>query len=96
MSLYKCDFGKGIKCQMQVPEKYPEDGDSFEVEWEGTPTDKIFPKYKQWIHSVYTDLVNKWDRSLLYGFKTGGSIEFWSYAPGERPLFLGKDFFGKE
>lgn len=91
MKTFKCAFGPGITCKIQVTDTAPPKGESHIrlVEWTGTPSMLVLRPYVNWMHSVNQQLANEWGIKLMHIFlvsRTG--IEVWGYEPGKEPKLL--------
>ena len=92
MRTFKCNFGSGIICTIQVSATQPAQGQAhiLGVEWSGTPpTKKVFRPYVAWINSVNQQLAGEWDTSIMHVFLLpDGKHEAWVYAPGKQPELI--------
>jgi hypothetical protein len=95
MKTFKCSFGKGITCEVQITDTQPEKGKShiLKIEWTGNPSRKTLRKveraYIGWMNSVNKQLADEWKISMMYVFQTfAGPIEIWGYSPGEPPKLV--------
>ena len=97
MKTFKCNFGKGIACEVQITDTVPEKEKShiLKMEWTGSPSRKRLRKieraYIDWMNSVNQQLADEWKISMMYVFHTfAGPVEMWGYSPGNPPRLLGK------
>lgn len=87
---FKCDFGNGITCEMQVAAALPEKGKHHiqKLKWTGQPTRSVIRPYIAWVNSVNQQLANEWGVSLMHIFQTSPrwqEWETWGYAPNSEP-----------
>ena len=85
---FKCDFGKGVTCEMVVADEPPAKGTSHvqRIEWAGVPTRKTLRHYVPWMNSVNKMLADKWRLRLMHVYELPkGRYEIWAYKPGARP-----------
>ena len=90
MRTFKCDFGNGVSCQIEVPDVAPQKGTSHieKVEWIGKVTPSVVRPYIRWMNSVNKLLCDEWGLSLMHIFQTSPrwtEWETWVYAPGKAP-----------
>ena len=85
---FKCNFGGGVAATIRVCKEPPAKGIShvLGVEWNGRPKEKHLRKYIAWMNSVNQQLTDEWGIKMMHVFQTTPrDVEFWTYAPGEKP-----------
>lgn len=95
--MFRCDFGKGVTCEMEIGDEPPTKGTShiLEIQWTGKPTIKTLRLYKAWMNSVNEMLADKWGFKFMHVFMLQkGRNECWVYEPGQRPR-CSKIFYGQ-
>lgn len=89
MRLFKCDFGGGVTCEVQIHDKF-EDAVNSHIQghaWEGNPTKKHIRPYVAWMNSVNQQLADEWGKTLCHTYQVEkGLWEMWVFKPGSRPL----------
>jgi hypothetical protein len=88
MRTFKCDFGKGTSCRIEVTDTPPANGLSHvrTAAWTGRLTPEIAPQYLAWMHSVNKTLADEWNLGLIHVFRTAAHrAEIWLYKPGKAP-----------
>jgi hypothetical protein len=81
---FKCDFGKGVSCEVKVPD-LPERG-TREVVWTGKPTEEMYAQYFAWLHSVNQQLADERGvRFTSFSMLAPGICEIWAYERGKAP-----------
>ena len=88
MKTFKCNFGKGVGCEIQVTDDAPAKGQKhiLKVEWTGERTPRLLRPYIAWINSVNQTLANDWQRKIMQVFQVSDTrIEKWIYEPGKKP-----------
>ena len=91
MKTFKCNFGKGVSCELQVTDAPPEKGSShiLACEWSGERTLKHLRPYVAWMNTVNKTLADEWGVKLLHVFQTSSTqVEMWSYEPGKAPKLI--------
>ena len=68
--MFRCDFGKGVTCEMEIGDEPPTKGTShvLEIQWTYTPTIKTLRLYKAWMNSVNKMLADKWGFTFMHVF----------------------------
>ena len=90
MKTFKCDFGSGVTCQIEVSDVPPaaKEAHILKAEWTGKPTKAHLRPYIAWINSVNTQLAKEWNISFMHVFQLGrfwSKAEAWYYAPNKPP-----------
>ena len=88
MKLFKCQFGKGVACEMQVADTPPPAGTShiLEAKWTGQPSPRVIRPYIAWVNSVNKLLADEWRISIMHVFLTAPGVqEMWVYQPDKPP-----------
>lgn len=92
MKTFKCNFGKGLNCTIQVSDSPPDKGSAHiqKIEWDGKPTKKVIRPYVAWINSVNQQLADEWGVKIMHVFQvkpgwTPESLETWVYEPDGAP-----------
>ena len=90
MRTFKCDFGDGVTCKVQVADVLPEKGKAHiqKFEWTGKPSRQVIQPYIAWINSVNQLLADEWGVVLMHIFQTSPKWqewEMWTYAPNKQP-----------
>jgi hypothetical protein len=87
---FKCDFGNGVACEVQVADALPEKGKHHiqKFVWSGKPTREVIQPYIAWMNSVNQLLADEWGVVLMHVFQTSPKWqewETWTYAPNKQP-----------
>ena len=93
MKTFRCDFGNGVTCEVQVSDEPPAKGEAHVrgVEWTGNATRKHFRPYVAWMNTVNVTLAKEWGMALMHCFQTStNEAETWMYVPGKPARFIGK------
>ena len=88
MKTFKCNFGKGVACEIHVTDAAPAKGERhiLKVEWTGEPGPRVLRPYIAWINSVNQTLADEWNRKIGQVFQVSDTkIEKWIYEPGKQP-----------
>lgn len=88
MKTFKCNFGKGITCEMHTTDTPPEKGTKhiLGMEWEGKPKKRHMRQYIAWVNTVNKTLTDEWGIKIMHVFQTApNSIEAWQYEPNKAP-----------
>lgn len=88
MKTFKCQFGQGVACEMQVTDAPPAPGSNhmLKVEWEGRPSRRVLRPYVAWVNSVNKTLADEWGIKMMHVFQIApGTLESWVYEPGRPP-----------
>lgn len=90
MKTFKCNFGKGVTCQVQVTDTAPPKGTAHiqKFEWSGKPSLRVIRPYVAWMNSVNKMLADEWGVKLMHVFQTKPRWEdgeVWVYEPGKQP-----------
>ena len=88
MKNFKCNFGKGVTCEIRVSDTPPANGGGHiqQCIWSGQPTKKTMRPYIDWINSVNKQLSDEWGIKILHVFQLSPrKSEAWRYEPGAQP-----------
>ena len=90
MKTFKCNFGKGVTCEVQVTDSAPPKGSQhiLKTEWTGKPSQRVIRPYVAWMNSVNKLLADEWGLKLMHVFQTKPSwtdAEIWVYEPNKPP-----------
>ena len=88
MKTFKCKFGKGIKCEIQVSDTAPPSGSHhiLKIKWTGKPSPRVLRPYIAWVNSVNKTLADEWGIKIMHVFQTTPTCcEAWTYEPGKQP-----------
>ena len=87
MKTFKCNFGRGLSCEVQVTDEPPAKGAHvLKVEWSGERSARVIRPYIAWMNTVNTTLANEWGIKLMHVFQTAPTrAEVWVYEPGKPP-----------
>lgn len=85
MLTFRCDFGRGISCEVHIADEPPTQGSHLRrITWHGRPTARVIRPYIVWMNSVNEVLANRWAVSFIHAFKTSKTtMEVWTYRPGK-------------
>jgi len=90
MKLFKCDFGKGVCCSVQIPDDPPKGGENYQpiVKWHGRPTNKTLRSYIRWMNSVNRQVAKEWGIGFVHAYVTSSKgYEIYRYtAEGQSVL----------
>ena len=93
---FKCNFGKGVSCELLIEDEPPQRGQIFirGVEWTGIPKKKTLRSYVAWMNTVNKTLAEKWNKKLMHIYQLPRCRnEIWIYEPGKPPR-CEKVFYG--
>jgi hypothetical protein len=88
MKTFKCNFGKGVTCEVQVTDSAPPQGSQhiLKTEWTGKPSPRVLRPYIAWINSVNKLLADEWQIKIMHVFQTSQTqAEAWVYEPNRQP-----------
>lgn len=91
MKTFKCNFGKGVMCEMQVADTPPEKGTKhiLGMAWEGKPNGRHMRQYIAWVNAVNKTLADEWGIKIMHVFQTApNSFEAWEYEPNKAPKLV--------
>jgi hypothetical protein len=83
---FYCDFGGGIAVAVTFDKTAYRRSQGKDLaqkfEWSGNPTEEIFPRYLEWMHSVNTEIAKAINRDYMYIFNPRCiDQEIWRYYP---------------
>jgi len=89
MKTFRCDFGDGISCEVEIEDALPEGPSSGHIRsifWSKKPTLEIVRPYIAWMNSVNKTLADKWNKKLMHIYEIEpNNLEVWVYEPGKPP-----------
>ena len=87
MKTFKCKFGKGVACEVNVTDEFPTDGSQHiqKVKWSGKLRPGLLRPYISWMNSVNKLLADEWNVKLMHVFMKKPYWEIWVYEPNKEP-----------
>ena len=88
MKKFKCNFGLGVTCEVQMANEPPRPDGSHVLKtvWEGEMSRRILRPYIAWMNGVNKQMADEWGVSFAHAFLISASeFEVWTYRPGKQP-----------
>lgn len=93
MKTFKCHFGNGLHCTVEVQDEVPAKGENHikNVIWKPDKprfTPKLISKYIQWFNTVEQQLANEWNCTIAHAYDTDRGVILYKFSPNQKPQHI--------